>query len=82
MYCVCQRIVGVLLLPGRGIGGHAGHCGHRFGDILRAVSVAMCLCGQRHKEVLSMKVVLIKSPRFLRGLLRLVFGIHKEQELT
>ncbi|MBQ7548770.1 MAG: stage V sporulation protein SpoVM [Clostridia bacterium] len=27
-----------------------------------------------------MKVVLIESPRFLKGFLRLVFGIKKEEE--
>jgi hypothetical protein len=27
-----------------------------------------------------MKVVMIESPKFLRGLLRLIFGIKKEEE--
>ncbi|HIT08495.1 MAG TPA: stage V sporulation protein SpoVM [Candidatus Merdivicinus faecavium] len=28
-----------------------------------------------------MKIVVIRSPRYLSGLLRLIFGIKKEQEL-
>ncbi|MBS5137145.1 stage V sporulation protein SpoVM [Negativibacillus massiliensis] len=28
-----------------------------------------------------MKVVVIKSPKFLSGILRMIFKIHKEEEL-
>ena len=32
------------------------------------------------KEVLFMKVVVIKSPCFLSGILRMIFKIHKSEE--
>ncbi|WP_423773920.1 stage V sporulation protein SpoVM [Angelakisella massiliensis] len=33
------------------------------------------------KEVTTLKIVVVKSPRLLSGILRLIFGIRKE-ELT
>ncbi|WP_139193296.1 stage V sporulation protein SpoVM [Angelakisella massiliensis] len=33
------------------------------------------------KEVTALKIVVVKSPRLLSGILRLIFGIRKE-ELT
>ncbi|MCQ2458817.1 MAG: stage V sporulation protein SpoVM [Ruminococcus sp.] len=32
------------------------------------------------KELVHMKIVVIKSPKFLSGILRMIFGIKKETE--
>lgn len=58
---------GAALLPVRG--GDGCHRVHRLGDLR---------LHQRVKGRLFMKIVVLKSPKCLSGLLRLIFGIKKE----
>lgn len=66
---LCGRNVMQLLLSPSVYGCHSGNLGHCFGVYPFKMLT----------EGIGMKVVLVKSPKFLSGILRLIFGIKKTE---
>lgn len=80
----------MLLLPGRGVCGVGrGHCyGMHISLAMDGRHYGLCACSRRSYDDealtggIGMKIVVIDSPKFLKGILRLVFKMKKVENFN